>query len=94
MVIDLGEFKRDLAAQDHRHDPRRALPALLDRAEIEAGALRGRGLEMLWVDDPVALFFLQIQARAGCGCPDGKLRAGRLTRGRTARLHGDRQGPG
>ncbi len=46
------------------------------RAEIEDGALAGRGLELLWVDDPIDVFFLQIQgsgrvcrsrARAGFG---------------------------
>lgn len=31
------------------------------RAEIEAGALAGRGLELVWVEDPVDAFFLQIQ---------------------------------
>jgi membrane-bound lytic murein transglycosylase A len=31
------------------------------RAEIENGALAGRGLELVWVDDPVAAFFLHIQ---------------------------------
>jgi len=31
------------------------------RAEIEDGALTGRGLEFLWVDDPIDAFFLQIQ---------------------------------
>jgi membrane-bound lytic murein transglycosylase A len=31
------------------------------RAEIEDGALTGRGLELLWVDDPIDAFFLQIQ---------------------------------
>ena len=30
-------------------------------AEINDGALTGRGLELAWVDDPVMLFFLQIQ---------------------------------
>jgi len=34
----------------------------LSRREIETGeALRDRGLEIAWVDDPVELFFLQIQ---------------------------------
>ncbi|GLS86242.1 murein transglycosylase [Cypionkella aquatica] len=32
-----------------------------DRATIEAGALRGRGLEIAWLEDPVEVFFLQIQ---------------------------------
>lgn len=31
------------------------------RAEIESGALSGRGLELLYLDDPVELFFMQIQ---------------------------------
>lgn len=31
------------------------------RAEIYAGALKNRGLEIAWVDDPVALFFIEIQ---------------------------------
>jgi membrane-bound lytic murein transglycosylase A len=31
------------------------------RAEIEDGTLAGRGLELLWVDDPIDAFFLQIQ---------------------------------
>jgi membrane-bound lytic murein transglycosylase A len=31
------------------------------RAQIEDGALVGRGLELLWVDDPIDAFFLQIQ---------------------------------
>jgi membrane-bound lytic murein transglycosylase A len=31
------------------------------RAQIEDGALAGRGLELLWVDDPIDAFFLQIQ---------------------------------
>jgi membrane-bound lytic murein transglycosylase A len=40
---------------------RPADPARYTRAEIEDGALAGRGLELLWVDDPVDAFFLEIQ---------------------------------
>lgn len=36
-------------------------PTRYTRAEIEDGALAGRGLELAWVDDPVAAFFLEIQ---------------------------------
>ncbi len=32
-----------------------------DRATIERGILRGRGLEIAWLDDPVEAFFLHIQ---------------------------------
>jgi membrane-bound lytic murein transglycosylase A len=31
------------------------------RAQIESGILRGRGLEIAWLEDPVEVFFLQIQ---------------------------------
>lgn len=33
----------------------------LTRAEIESGALRGKGLEIAWVEDPIGLFEMQIQ---------------------------------
>ncbi len=45
--------------------------ASLSRAEIEAGALAGRGLEILWLDDAVDLFFMQIQGSGRVLLPDG-----------------------
>lgn len=33
----------------------------LSREEIDGGALKGRHLEIIWVDDPVMIFFMQIQ---------------------------------
>lgn len=41
------------------------------RAEIEAGALAGRGLELLYLDDPVELFFMQIQGSGRVRLTDG-----------------------
>ena len=41
------------------------------RAEIDAGALEGRGLEILYLDDPVELFFMQIQGSGRVQLPDG-----------------------
>ncbi|NIZ09616.1 murein transglycosylase A [Pseudooceanicola sp. HF7] len=41
------------------------------RAEIDAGALAGRGLEIAWVADPVALTFLQIQGSGRIDLEDG-----------------------
>lgn len=35
--------------------------AYYDRREIDKGTLRGRGLELVYVDDPVQAFFLHIQ---------------------------------
>jgi membrane-bound lytic murein transglycosylase A len=42
-----------------------------ERAEIEEGALAGRGLEIAWAADPVDLFFLQIQGSGRLRLPDG-----------------------
>lgn len=43
------------------------------RAEIDGGSLRGRGLEMLYVSDPIALFFLHVQGSGRVKLPDGSL---------------------
>lgn len=43
-----------------RLDGKRVVP-YFDRAQIESGAAPLRGREIAWVDDPVELFFLQIQ---------------------------------
>lgn len=44
----------------------------LDRGAIEAtGALRGRGLEIAWLEDPVEVFFLQVQGSGRIRLPDG-----------------------
>ncbi|WP_113911679.1 murein transglycosylase A [Roseovarius dicentrarchi] len=55
----------------------RAQSPWLTRREIETGpVMKDRGLEIAWVDDPVELFFLQIQG-------SGRIR---LTNGRTIRV--------
>lgn len=41
------------------------------RAQIEDGALAGRGLELGWSADPVELFFLQIQGSGRIRTPEG-----------------------
>ena len=41
------------------------------RAEIDAGALEGQGLELLYLDDPIELFFMQIQGSGRVRFPDG-----------------------
>lgn len=44
----------------------------LSRREILTGdAMTGRGLEIAWVDDPVELFFLQIQGSGRIRLPEG-----------------------
>src|SRR5690606_11862620 len=39
--------------------------------EIDQGALARRGLELLWVDDPIDAFFLMIQGSGIIYLPDG-----------------------
>ncbi|MEO9651290.1 MAG: MltA domain-containing protein [Roseobacter sp.] len=56
----------------------RDVPKWLSRRELLEGSnLDGRGLEIAWVDDPVELFFLQIQGSGRVNLTDGtKLRVG------------------
>lgn len=63
------ELDGDLRSSERFRYPIYRMPAeakgagqWLSRREIETGdALQGRGLEIAWVDDPVELFFLQVQ---------------------------------
>ncbi|MFN3970051.1 MAG: murein transglycosylase A [Gemmobacter sp.] len=45
----------------------------LSRAQIEGGALRGRGLEIAWLEDPVEAYFLQVQGSGRIRLPDGRV---------------------
>ena len=44
-----------------------------DRAEIAAGWLAGRGLELAWAADPIEFFFLQVQGSGRLRLPDGSI---------------------
>lgn len=60
--LDLGAFRPSLKGQRLAGVLRgRRLEPFADRAAISEGALRGRGLELVWVDNPVDAFFLHIQ---------------------------------
>ena len=43
------------------------------RAEIEDGALTGKGLEIAWAADPIELFFIEIQGSGELRLPDGSV---------------------
>lgn len=43
------------------------------RAEIEDGAIAGRGLEIAWLTDPADAFFMQVQGSGRLRLPDGSL---------------------
>ena len=74
---DLVQVKPDLLRalyNDSRSVMRRngdALVPYYTRAEIDAGALAGRGLELLYLDDPVELFFMQVQGSGRVRLTDG-----------------------
>ena len=44
-----------------------------DRGQIVDGALDGAGTEIVWVADPIAAFFLQIQGSGRVRLPDGEI---------------------
>ena len=52
-------------------EAKRANKWLSRREILESGVMDGRGLEIAWVDDPVELFFLQIQGSGRIRLPDG-----------------------
>ncbi|MCG7520401.1 murein transglycosylase A [Ruegeria sp. Ofav3-42] len=58
-------------------EAREAGPWLSRREILTGDTMQGRGLEIAWVDDPVELFFLQIQGSGRVRLPDGSaLRVG------------------
>lgn len=70
--VDLGEFRPDLAGKKiaGRLSGNRLEP-YFDRAAIEDGALAGRRLELVWVDDAIDAFFLQIQGSGRVDLAEG-----------------------
>ncbi|SUS08742.1 Murein transglycosylase [uncultured Defluviicoccus sp.] len=71
--IDLGLFRETLAGERlvGRLDKGRVVP-MPTRAEIEAGALKDRGLEIAWLADPIDAFFLHIQGSGRLKLDDGR----------------------
>jgi len=73
------ELEGDLYRSERFRFPIYKLPpeardgAWLSRRELEeTGAMKGRGLEIAWVDDAVELFFLQVQGLGRIKLPDGR----------------------
>ena len=62
LVVDLGEIYPELKSLRLRGrlEGRRIVP-YYPRADIESGKAKMTGREILWMEDPVELFFLQIQ---------------------------------
>jgi membrane-bound lytic murein transglycosylase A len=71
---DLGAFRPNMKGQRLAGyvNAKKMLP-FADRAAINNGALQGRGLELLWVDDEWEAFSLQIQGSGQIKLPDGRI---------------------
>lgn len=72
--VDLGQFTpqwkgKSIAGRVHRG---RLVP-YYNRGAIDRGALRGKGLEIMWVDDPVDVFFLHVQGSGRVVMTDGRI---------------------
>lgn len=62
VMVDLGRFRDDLKGKRIAGKVEKgSLVPYPDRKAIDEGALAGRKLEIVWVDDPVEAFFLQVQ---------------------------------
>jgi membrane-bound lytic murein transglycosylase A len=71
---DLGLFAGDLDGRKLRgRVVDSALVPYPNRAEIMAGALAGKGLELAWAADPYDAFFLEIQGSGRLRLPDGRI---------------------
>jgi membrane-bound lytic murein transglycosylase A len=78
VMVDLGRFRIDL---EGRRIAGKVMDGSLlpfsDRRQIGAGALAGRKLEIVWVDDPIDAFFLHVQGSGRVRLAEGgELRLG------------------
>lgn len=73
--VRLGNFSRKLGGKSimARCEGSRIVP-YYTRSEIdEKGVLRGMGLELFWLDDPVKVFFLHVQGSGAVLLPTGEV---------------------
>ncbi len=74
VMVDLGRFRDDLRGRRVAGRVRGgSLDPYDDRQAIASGSLAGRGLELIWVDDAVDAFFLQIQGSGRVELDDGSI---------------------
>ena len=73
--IDLARFRSDWSGERlaARFDNGEILPYFTRRDIDEAGVLRGRALEFVWLRDQVDGFFLHIQGSGAIHLPDGQV---------------------
>ena len=72
--VDLGLFRQDMrGARIAGRVIEGTLQPYHSRAEIDRGALDGQFLEIVWVDDPVDAFLLQVQGSGRVEFADGSV---------------------
>lgn len=72
VTADLGEFRDGMRGiRIAGRVQNGALLPYASRAEIDAGALANRGLELLWVDNAIDAFFLHVQGSGRVRLADG-----------------------
>lgn len=71
-VVAESERGAKSASFTHMRQTDAGLKPYLTRAEIEQGALNGKGLELLYLRDPVDVYFLQVQGSGRIELPDGE----------------------
>ncbi|MCH8202556.1 MAG: murein transglycosylase A [Proteobacteria bacterium] len=72
VTVNLGLFRKDLEGRRVAGRVRNGRLTPFDsRSEIDAGALKGKDLELFWLRDPVDAFFLHIQGSGRIQLPDG-----------------------
>lgn len=70
-LVKTSKYKYPLYAMPKDIDPKKTW---VSRREIETtNIMKGRGLELAWVDDPVEAFFLQIQGSGRVKLTNGKM---------------------
>jgi membrane-bound lytic murein transglycosylase A len=72
-LVDVTDFNRPSGWDPSYGFARKTdagLAPYFDRGEIEDGALVGRGLELVWLADPIDLFLIHVQGSASVRLPD------------------------
>jgi membrane-bound lytic murein transglycosylase A len=69
--VRTGRYRHPIYRMPPEANDRR--PWLTRRDILTTGVMEGRGLEIAWVDDPVELFFLQVQGSGRIRYPDGRV---------------------
>jgi membrane-bound lytic murein transglycosylase A len=72
-IVDESMRGAKSASLTHARKTSQGTRAYATRAEIEQGALKGQGLELMYLANPVDVFFMQIQGSGRIKLPNGSM---------------------